>query len=106
MKTKAIMKISVDILMTIGLLFLSGYQLWGEMAHEWVGAGMFVLYIIHHLLNLNWYKNLFRAKYTPMRVFQFVVDFLGLHWNGILHMVYKGMKLKNTSKFKTAICVS
>lgn len=38
MKPKTILKISVDILMTVALLFVSGYQLWGETAHELVGA--------------------------------------------------------------------
>ena len=64
MKSKAIVKMSVDVFMTVGMLFVSGYQFWGESAHEWAGAGLFVLFIIHHLLNLNWYKNLFRGKYT------------------------------------------
>ena len=156
MRSKAIMKISVDILMTLGLLFVSGYQLWGETAHEWVGAGLFVLFIVHHLLNLNWHKNLFHARYTPMRIFQLIVDLLvlggmliqmysgivlsryvfdflsiqkglasarrlhilgaywgillmslhlGLHWNSILRMIYKGMKIDNTAKRRTGIYV-
>lgn len=33
------MKIAVDTLMTAALLFLMGYQSWGETAHEWVGQG-------------------------------------------------------------------
>lgn len=78
MKPKAIIKIIVDILMTVALLFVSGYQFWGEIAHEWVGAGLFVLFIAHHILNLNWYKNLFRGKFTPLRIFQIVVDLLVL----------------------------
>ena len=40
MKPTAITKIIVDVLMTLVLLFLMGYQLWGEAAHEWAGAGM------------------------------------------------------------------
>ena len=34
MKPTAIIKIVVDVLMTLALLFLMGYQLWGEAAHE------------------------------------------------------------------------
>lgn len=115
---------------------------------------MFVLFITHHLLNLNWYKNLFQGRYTPIRVFQLVVDMLilavmliqmysgivllryvfdflpmesglalarrlhilgtywgillmslhlGLHWNMILGMVRKGMKIKNASKIRVAV---
>ena len=47
MKGKGSLKIIVDVLMTVLLLFLMGYQLWGEEAHEWAGAGMFVLFIAH-----------------------------------------------------------
>ena len=51
MKPKARLKVGIDILMTLLLLFLMGYQFWGEAAHEWAGAGMFALFIVHHLLN-------------------------------------------------------
>ena len=66
----------LDVFMTFGLLFLMGYQFWGDVAHEWVGAGMFLLFIVHHILNGNWHKNLFHGKYSPVRIFQLVVDLL------------------------------
>ena len=53
MKPKSKIKLAVDLLMTLVLLFLMGYQLWGDTAHEWAGAGMLVLFIGHHLLNLG-----------------------------------------------------
>lgn len=76
MKPIAIAKIAVDVLMTLGLLLLMGYQLWGEAAHEWVGAGMLILFVVHHFLNRNWYKTLFKGRYTPMRVLQVSVNLL------------------------------
>lgn len=51
MKPTAITKIIVDVLMTLVLLFLMGYQFWGEAAHEWAGAGMLLLFLAHHFLN-------------------------------------------------------
>ena len=66
MKQAVIAKIIVDMLMTLLLLFLMGYQLWGEVAHEWAGAGMLVLFLAHHILNRGWYKSLFKGRYTPM----------------------------------------
>lgn len=33
------LKRAVDVMMTAALLFLMGYQFWGEKAHEWVGRG-------------------------------------------------------------------
>lgn len=74
MKPKVKLKIGIDILMTLGLLFVSGYQLWGEVAHEWAGAILFVLFIAHHLLNAGWHRNLLRGRYTPVRVVQLLVD--------------------------------
>ncbi len=90
MKPKAIIKIVIDALMSLGLLFLMGYQFWGDVAHEWAGAGMFLLFIAHHALNGSWYKNLLHGKYSPVRVFQLLVDLLvflamiGLIVSGIL----------------------
>lgn len=90
MKPKAIFKIVIDALMSLGLLFLMGYQFWGDVAHEWAGAGMFLLFIAHHILNGNWYKNLLHGKVSPSRIFQLVVDLLvflamiGLMVSGIM----------------------
>ena len=36
MKPKLAVKLSADVLMTLSLLFLMGYQFWGDTAHEWV----------------------------------------------------------------------
>ncbi len=82
-------KITIDILMTLALLFLMGYQFWGETAHEWVGAGMFVLFILHHILNGNWHKRLFQGNYTPMRVLLLCVDVLVLL--SMLALMYSGI---------------
>ena len=57
----------VDLLMTLGLWFLMGYHLWGERAHEWVGAGTLALFLVHHLLNRRWYPGLARGPWTVLR---------------------------------------
>ena len=93
MNPKSILKIVVDVLMTLALLFLMGYQFWGDTAHEWAGAGMFVLFVVHHILNGNWYKNLFLGKYSPLRVFQLFVDFLV--FLAMLGLMVSGMMLSN-----------
>ena len=74
MKKSLKVKISIDILMTLLLLFLMGYQFWGDFAHEWAGTAMFVLFLAHHILNRNWYRNLFRGKYSPRRVLQLLIN--------------------------------
>lgn len=76
MKPKSIIKLTVDILMTLALLFVMGYQFWGEAPHEWVGTGMFLLFIVHHILNWRWYKTIFKGKYNTQRVLILCIDLL------------------------------
>lgn len=78
MKPKQLVKICVDAAMTLGLLFQMGYHLWGDAAHEWVGAGLFLLFILHHILNWRWWTRLFKGKYTAARVLQTVINLLTL----------------------------
>lgn len=78
MKLKQPLKICVDAAMTLGLLFLMGYHLWGDTAHEWVGAGMFALFILHHALNWNWWAGICKGRYTAVRTLLTVIDLLTL----------------------------
>lgn len=78
MKPKRIIKICVDLAMTLGLLFQMGYHLWGDTAHEWVGAGLFLLFLLHHILNWRWWAGLFKGKYTAVRVLQTVINLFTL----------------------------
>lgn len=90
MKKKIICKIVIDLIMTVLLLFLMARQLTGDAAHEWLGAGMMVLWIVHHILNRSWYSHLFKGTYTPARIVQTVISFavflamLGLMVSGII----------------------
>ncbi len=77
MKSKQIWKITVDILMTVTLLLLMAYSLVygsnpavGEAVHEWLGTGMFVLFVLHHFLNRKWSLRVLKGKYTPYRAVQ------------------------------------
>ena len=154
MKPKAAIKLAVDVFMTLALLFLMGYQFWGEAPHEWVGAGMFLLFVAHHLLNGRWHKTLFKGKYSALRTVTLCVDLLlllamlaqmysgivmsryvfaflpgtggmslarrlhilgaywgfllmsvhlGLHWNMILGMLRKALKIKSKTKSPSMI---
>lgn len=76
MNKKITVRIAVDLLMTAALIVLMSYALSGEKLHEWIGAGTFLLFILHHVLNRAWLKNLFRGKYTLPRIMKTVVDIL------------------------------
>lgn len=89
MKPKALIKLSIDILMTLALLFLMGYHLWGEILHEWVGAGMLLLFIAHHILNGRWHKTLFQGKYNAFRILTLCIDFFVLL--AMLAQMYSGI---------------
>lgn len=70
MRPNQIVKIMTDILMTVILLLLMSYSLVGEAVHEWLGIGIFVLFILHHILNRRWSQNLLNGKYTLYRILQ------------------------------------
>ena len=76
MNRKMIVRISIDFVMTILLLLLMARQITGDTAHEWLGLGMFVLWIVHHILNHKWYKQLFKGKYTLLRTLQQITNIL------------------------------
>lgn len=65
----------IDLLMTALLLCLMAYQITGEALHEWFGAGMLLLFIAHHILNIRWYGNLFKGNYKLLRILQTIVNF-------------------------------
>lgn len=76
MKPKMIFKIGIDFIMTLLLLLLMAKQLTGDVLHEWLGAGMFVLWILHHILNFQWYKQISKGKYRPFRIVQLIINML------------------------------
>lgn len=100
MKPKMKLKIAIDLLMTIALLFLMPYELVGRAAHEWIGTGMFFLFVLHHLLNKKWTAHLFKGKYTKVRILQTVlaalifVGMIGSMGSGILLSEYVFVKIK------------
>lgn len=77
MQTKTvIIKRIVDVVLTVLLLFLTAFQVTGEMLHEWLGIGMTVTLILHHILNRKWYKAVFKGKYSPYRIAMTAVNTL------------------------------
>lgn len=68
MSVKRKIQIITDISMTVLLPFLMAYVLVGEEAHEWIGSAMFLLFILHHVWNRSWYKNIGKGKYNGIRI--------------------------------------
>ena len=91
MNSKQKVKIAVDALMTVLLMVLMAYPITGQLAHEWAGAGMLLLFIAHHVLNRHWFKSLGKGKYNGLRVLQTAVDVLLLA--DMLALMFSGIRL-------------
>ena len=69
-------KMGIDLLMTALLLCLMAYQVTGQKLHEWFGTGMLVLFLLHNILNVQWYGSLFKGKYTLLRTMQMLINII------------------------------
>ena len=78
MKASVKFKICVDIMMTAALYGCMAYILVGEEAHEWIGSGLALLFVMHNVMNRKWYGALFTGRWTALRVFQTAVNLLCL----------------------------
>ena len=65
-------------MMTAALYACMAYMLVGEEAHEWIGSGLALLFVLHNALNRKWYAALLTGRYTPLRAFQTAVNLLCL----------------------------
>lgn len=74
MKTRQIVKIGIDTCMTVLLFILMAFHYVGVKWHEVTGTAMLVLFILHHILNGNWYRALGKGKYSSGRILLAVVD--------------------------------
>jgi hypothetical protein len=62
------LKIIIDLSMTVMLPLLMAYELIGEAAHEYIGIALFLLFILHHILNWRWHRNLAKGRYSSVRL--------------------------------------
>ena len=84
-------KMIVDMLMTVLLFILMGMHLTGQMWHEIAGNAMFVLFIVHHILNRAWIKAIPKGKYNTLRVVQMLLNASMLVC--ILLLMFSGMAM-------------
>lgn len=76
MSRKKKIRTTIDFLMVFLLPVLMAYSLVGEAVHEWLGIVMFLLFLLHHVLNIQWMRNLLKGRYTPIRIVRMVVNLL------------------------------
>lgn len=70
------LRVATDIAMTVLMPLLMAYSLIGEVFHEIIGTAMFVLFIIHHIMNRKWYGAVLRGGFDAARVFRTVLNAL------------------------------
>ena len=76
MNRKLKFKISIDIIMTILMLLQMAYQLTGNLFHEVTGVTLFVLFLVHNILNIKWYKSFYKGKYNLRRIISTMTNLL------------------------------
>lgn len=74
MKNKV--KMIIDIAMTILFIILMGYYVTDSAVHEILGTITFILFILHHILNIKWYKSIFKGKHNFRRTFHIILNLL------------------------------
>ena len=75
MDTKIVRNI-INIAMPIMMITLMVYQLIGIAYHEYAGTALFIIFIIHNILNIKWYSKLFKGSYTPYRILSTIINIL------------------------------
>ena len=76
MKSTKPLRLTLDIAMTILSIILMGgnYLFPADIVHEILGVGLFVLWVVHIVLNRRWYGAIFKGKYKPYRIMQTVIN--------------------------------
>lgn len=67
---------TLDIIMTMLLLLLMCYPTMDSQIHEILGVTMIVCFIIHHILNRQWYHSLFKGHYPLLRKIIVIINTL------------------------------
>ena len=66
----------LDVVMTLLFIILMGYYATENEVHEILGTITFILFVIHHVLNIKWYKSIFKGKHNFQRTFHIILNLL------------------------------
>ncbi len=61
-------KLIIDVAMIAAMFFSMSFHLFGVGVHKMIGLLTFILFIVHNILNRQWFKGLFKGKYRPIRI--------------------------------------
>ena len=70
------LRIMIDVIMYLFFIILIGHHITDNLIHEILGTGTIILFIIHNILNIKFYKSLLKGKYTFKRGILTLIDIL------------------------------
>ena len=91
MRIKKICKLCIDIGMLAITVLLMASERTGIVLHMFLGAVLFVLFVIHNILNLSWWAGIGKGTYSRTRRGRTIlnvlllIDFLLLMISGIMY---------------------
>ena len=78
MNRNILIRLIIDLVMTVLMLVVMAYHVTGNTIHELVGVVLFILFIVHNILNRRWYKTIIKGKYNARRILKIMVNLLFL----------------------------
>lgn len=92
MRIKKVCKLCIDIGMLVITLLLMASERTGIVLHMFLGAALFVLVVVHNILNLAWWAGIGKGTYSRTRWMRTIwnvlllIDFLLVMISGILYV--------------------
>ena len=70
----ALAKLLINLLMAACIVTMLAFRLTGGELHEWMGVGLYVLFVIHCILNRNWFSIWNKGRYRFRRAMSSTVN--------------------------------
>lgn len=67
-------RLAVDFALGVAVLVSFAFRLTGDIIHEWVGLTAAILFLLHNIVNAEWYAHIFYGKYKAGRTLNSAVD--------------------------------
>mgnify|MGYP000535566332 FL=1 len=93
MNRKVQLRLLIDFLMILCSLFVMGYQYTEVFLHEWLGVCFFVLFLLHNILNISWYKVNLENEMDKTKILSVTINILLLI--AFLTAVLSGILMSN-----------
>ncbi|MED4169735.1 DUF4405 domain-containing protein [Priestia megaterium] len=78
MNRNILIRLVIDLVMTVLMLVAMAYHVTGNTIHEVVGIVLFILFIVHNILNRRWYKMIIKGTYNVRRILKIMINLLFL----------------------------